>query len=166
MEHRVSELRLPTDALVVLVGASGCGKSTFARRYFGATQVVSSDECRRLVADDEGDQSASREAFAVFNAILRARMALGRLTVADATGLHPHARERLRAIAAAHRRPVVAIVFDLPLDLCLRRAAGRSRVVPLSVIARQHELLQHAREEVLREGYQRVYFVGPPPSGG
>lgn len=163
MERRVTELRLPADALVVLVGASGCGKSTFARRHFGATQVVSSDECRRLVADDEADQSASREAFAVFHAILRARMALGRLTVADATGLHPHARERLRAIAAVHRRPVVAILFDVPLDLCLRRAAGRSRVVPPAVIARQHEQLQQAREDVPREGFHRVYFVGAPP---
>ena len=79
------ELEIPPDALVVLVGPSGCGKSTFARRWFRETEVVSSDECRRLVSDDAADQSVSREAFAVFYAILRGRLAAGRVAVADAT---------------------------------------------------------------------------------
>lgn len=164
MERRVTELRLPADALVLLVGPSGCGKSTWARRHFRDTQVVSSDECRRLVADDAGDQTVNAQAFSVFYALLRARISLGRLTVADATGLNPGFRERLRRIAGEHGRPVLAVVFDVPLELCLRRAAGRSRVVPREVIARHHEQLQQAREEVLREGYHRVYFVGGAPA--
>lgn len=164
MERKVTELRLPADALVLLVGPSGCGKSTWAGRHFGETQVVSSDECRRLVTDDAGDQTVNAQAFSVFYALLRARISLGRLTVADATGLNPGFRERLRRIAGEHRRPVVAVVFDVPLDLCLRRAAGRARVVPPSVIARQHEQLQQAKADVLREGFHRVYFVGPPPA--
>lgn len=100
MEERVRELRIPKGALVLLVGAAGCGQSTWARRHFRAAEVVSSDECRRLVSDDEGDQTVNGLAFPVFHAIIRGRLALGRLAVADSTNLHPHARERLREIAA------------------------------------------------------------------
>ena len=55
------KITLPELSLVVLVGASGCGKSTFARRHFLPTEVISSDYCRGLVADDENDQSRYQE---------------------------------------------------------------------------------------------------------
>ncbi|WP_323183959.1 AAA family ATPase [Streptomyces sp. NBC_01221] len=74
-------------SLVVLVGASGSGKSTFARRHFEPTEIISSDFCRGLVADDENDQSASRDAFDVLHYIAGKRLAAGRLTVVDATSL-------------------------------------------------------------------------------
>ena len=74
-------------SLVVLVGASGSGKSTFARRHFKPTEILSSDFCRGLVADDENDQSASRDAFDVLHYIAGKRLAAGRRTVVDATSL-------------------------------------------------------------------------------
>lgn len=81
--------KLPvTDlSLVVLIGASGSGKSTFARRHFKPTEVVSSDFCRGLVSDDENDQSASRDAFDVLHYIAGKRLEAGRLTVVDSSSL-------------------------------------------------------------------------------
>lgn len=52
-------LEIPELSVVVLVGASGAGKSTFARRWFLPTEIVSSDACRAMIADDENDQSAT-----------------------------------------------------------------------------------------------------------
>jgi predicted kinase len=157
---RFDPAAVPEGALVVLVGAAGCGKSTFARRHFTPTEVVSSDECRRLVSDDAANQEATRVAFPVFYAIIRGRLALGRRTVADATNLQPHTRARLLTIAAARERPAVAVVFDHPLDLCLSRAAARDRVVDPDVIRRHHDQLQAAMEEVPREGFERIWLVG------
>lgn len=74
-------------SLVVLIGATGSGKSTFARAHFKATEVISSDFCRGLVADDENDQSASGDAFDVLHYIAGKRLAAGRRTVVDATSL-------------------------------------------------------------------------------
>jgi protein phosphatase len=160
-EDEGERMEIPPGALVVLVGPSGCGKSTFARRRFGDTEIVSSDECRRLVADDAGSQAASRDAFAVFYALLRGRMNQGRTAVADATSLTPWSRDKLRQIAVSRGRPVIAVAFDAPLELCLARQHHRDRQVPADVVERAHELFLQALHDLPREGYDRVYVVRP-----
>lgn len=157
----MSVVEIPSNALVVLVGPPGCGKSTFARRRFRPTEVVSSDECRRLVADDEADQSATPQAFEVFHAIVRGRLSLGRLAVADATNLHPSARERLRGEAARHGAPVVALALDVPLETCLAQNLGRERQVPAEVIEMHHRQYEEARALLPAEGYHVVHVVRP-----
>jgi protein phosphatase len=159
-EPRVVEaMEIAPDALVVLVGASGCGKSTFAREHFAETQVVSSDECRRLVSDDAADQAATREAFAVFYTLVRGRLTHGRLTVADATSLSPRSREKLRQAADARRRPRVAIALDVPLDVCLARQPLRARQVRADVVERGHAEFQRALHDLPNEGFLHVYVV-------
>ena len=66
-------IRIPDLSLVVLVGASGCGKSTFARRHFLPTEVLSSDFFRAMVRDDETDQSATTDAFDALHFVARRR---------------------------------------------------------------------------------------------
>jgi protein phosphatase len=161
----VQEMEIPPDALVVLVGASGCGKSTFARTHFGETQVVSSDECRRLVSDDAGNQAATREAFAVFYTLLRGRLTHGRLTVADATNLDPRSRAKLRQAADSRRRPRIAIAFDVPLDVCLARQTMRARQVRREVVERGAMELRNALRDLPHEGYAHVYVVRPRAEG-
>ena len=157
------EMEIPPDALVVLVGPSGCGKTTFARRWFGETEVVSSDECRRLVSDDAGNQAVGRAAFSVFYAILRGRLTVGRLAVADATSLTPWSREKLRQIAGARGRPVVAVAFDAPLHLCLARQHLRERRVPPEVVESSFDLFRQALLDLPYEGYARLYVVESTP---
>lgn len=161
----VEAMDIPPDALVVLVGASGCGKSTFARRHFTETQVVSSDECRRLVSDDAGNQAATREAFAVFYTLLRGRLTHGRLTVADATNLAPRSREKLRQAADSRRRPRIAIALDVPLEVCLARQALRARQVRRDVVERGHAEFQQALRDLPHEGFAHVYVVRTEAEG-
>ena len=91
--------KLPEKCLVLLVGASGCGKSTFASKHFAKTEVVSSDECRGIVSDDENNQAATGDAFALLHYIVNKRLANGRLTVVDATNVQPESRKKLVEIA-------------------------------------------------------------------
>src|ERR671926_1057690 len=104
------KITLPELSLVVLIGASGSGKSTFARRHFKPTEVLSSDFCRALVRDDETDQSATEDAFAVLHYIAGKRLAAGRLTVVDATSVQPEARRVLVTLAREHDVLPVAVV--------------------------------------------------------
>ena len=156
-------LRLPPDAMVILVGPSGAGKSTFAARHFASSQVLSSDAMRAMVADDPNDQAATDAAFELLHTALGLRLARRRLTVVDATNVEGWARERLLAVARRHRRPTAAIVFDLPLATCLERNAARMdrRVSPAS-IQRQHRRMRTALKELAGEGFDPVAVLSTP----
>src|SRR5439155_1000930 len=112
---------IPELSIVVLIGASGSGKSTFARKHFRPTEVLSSDYCRGLVSDDENDQAATSDAFDVLHFIAAKRLAAGRLTVVDATNVQASARRPLVALAREHHVIPVAIDFNLPEKLCEQR---------------------------------------------
>src|SRR3569833_2057409 len=119
------DVRFPELALVVLVGTSGSGKSTFARKHFRPTEVISSDYCRGLVADNENDQSATQAAFEVLHFIVGKRLEAGRLAVVDATNVRPEDRRSLVEIARRYHMLPVALVFDLPEALCQERTRAR-----------------------------------------
>jgi protein phosphatase len=150
-------LRLPADALVVLIGASGAGKSTFAARHFASTQVLSSDAMRAMVADDASDQTATDAAFELLHAALGMRLARRLLTVVDATNVERWARERLLAVARRYGRPAAAIVLDLPLATCLQRNATRAdRRLPAAAIRRQHARMRATLDGLGGEGFDPV----------
>ncbi|MFF8845187.1 polynucleotide kinase-phosphatase [Streptomyces sp. NPDC015127] len=155
--------RLPvTDlSLVVLVGATGSGKSTFARKHFKPTEVVSSDFCRGLVADDENDQSASGDAFDVLHYIAGKRLAAGRLTVVDATNVQTESRRQLVRLAREHDVLPIAIVLDLPEDVCAARNATRPdrAGMPRHVIARHRRELRRSLRGLEREGFRKVHVL-------
>ena len=95
------KISIPNLSLVVLVGPSGSGKSTFARKDFLPTEVLSSDACRAMVSDDENNQAVTGEAFALLHYVAAQRLALGRLTVVDATNVQSEARAPLVAWPAS-----------------------------------------------------------------
>ena len=150
---------LPPDALVLLVGPSGAGKSTFAARHFAPTEVLSSDAMRAMVADDPMDQAATVAAFELLHTALAMRLSLRRLTVADATNVEGWAREKLLAVARRARRPSHAIVFDLPLEVCLRRNLERDRPRPVAAIRRQHRWLRESQPVLASEGLDGVWTL-------
>jgi len=157
------ELGIPELSLVVLIGVSGSGKSTFARRHFGPFEVISSDFCRGLVADDENDQAATADAFDVLTYIAGKRLAAGRLTVVDATNVQPAARKQFVELARAHDVLPVAIVLDLPESLCTQRNSGRAdRTFASSVIHRQHDQLRRSLRALNREGFRKVHVLRTP----
>src|SRR5688572_19173352 len=118
-------LSFPELSLVLLVGASGSGKSTFAAKHFLPTEVVSSDFCRGLVSDDPNDQSATGDAFDLLHFIASKRMAAGRLTVVDATSVRREDRAPLVRLAREHHFLPVAIVFNLPESVSHERNRDR-----------------------------------------
>ncbi|MFF3552305.1 polynucleotide kinase-phosphatase [Streptomyces tsukubensis] len=155
--------RLPvTDlSLVVLIGASGSGKSTFARRHFKPTEIISSDFCRGLVADDENDQSASGDAFDVLHYIAGKRLAAGRLTVVDATNVQTESRKQLVRLAREHDVLPIAVVLDLPEEVCAERNALRPdrAGMPRRVIKRHRAELRRSLRGLEREGFRKVHVL-------
>ena len=120
-------IEIPDLSLVVLIGPSGSGKSTFVREHFRPTEVLSSDACRAMVSDDENDQAVTKDAFEVLRFIAGKRLALGRLTVVDATNVQPEARKPYVELARQYHCLPVAIALNLPEAVCLERNRQRSR---------------------------------------
>ncbi|HEX9066957.1 MAG TPA: polynucleotide kinase-phosphatase [Streptosporangiaceae bacterium] len=151
---------VPELSLVVLIGVSGSGKSTFARTHFAPTEVLSSDFCRALVSDNENDQAASADAFEVLHFIAGKRLAAGRLTVIDATNVQPDSRRDLIALAREHDVLPVAVVLDLPEAVCLTRNAERAdRQFGPHVLRRQRDQLRRGLRGLQREGFRRVHTL-------
>jgi protein phosphatase len=156
----MTALAIPTPSLVVLVGISGSGKSTFAREHFGRFEVVSSDYCRGLVSDDENSQDATKDAFEVLGVIVGKRLARGRLTVVDATNVQPASRKQLLALAKAHDLLPVAIVLDVPESVCIARNAERpDRDFGAGVVKRQAAQLRKSLAHLNREGFRKVHVL-------
>ncbi|SCL16503.1 polynucleotide kinase-phosphatase [Micromonospora rhizosphaerae] len=156
----MSILDIPELALVALVGVSGSGKSTFARRHFLPSQVLSSDDFRAMVADDENDQSASADAFDVLHYAAGKRLRAGRLTVVDATNLQPHARAALVKVAREHDVLPVAIVLDVPEALAWERTGARAdRTFGRQVLTRMQRDLRRTYGQLAREGFRKVHVL-------
>ncbi|WP_075732264.1 polynucleotide kinase-phosphatase [Streptomyces acidiscabies] len=158
---RGRELPVTDLSLVVLVGASGSGKSTFAARHFKRTEIISSDFCRGLVSDDENDQSATKDAFDVLHYIAGKRLAAGRRTVVDATSVQPDARRQLIDLARKFDVLPIAIVLDVPEEVCAERNASRSdrADMPRRVIKRHIGELRRSLRHLEREGFRKVHVL-------
>lgn len=156
-------INIPKLSLVVLVGPSGSGKSTFARKHFLPTEVLSSDACRAMVSDDENNQTVTTEAFALLHHIASQRLALGRLTVVDATNVQPEARAPLVALARKYHCLPVAIVLNLPEEICQERNRSRpDRSFGPHVIRNQRAQLRRSLRGLQREGFRHVFVLDSP----
>ncbi|MGA1871930.1 MAG: polynucleotide kinase-phosphatase [bacterium] len=152
------QLRLPKLSLVVLIGTSGSGKSTFAKKHFLATEIISSDYCRALVSDDENNQRVTDEAFELLHYITRQRLKLGKLTVIDATNVRPEDRKELVAIAREYHALPVAVVFFLPEKVCQERNKDRAdRDFGPHVIRNQRSLLRKSLKKLKYEGFRQIF---------
>jgi len=154
---------IPELALVVLIGPSGSGKSSFARKHFRPTEVLSSDYCRGLVSDDENALAATRDAFEVLHFIAAKRLKAGRLTVIDATNVQPEARKPLVALAREYHCLPVAIVLNLPERLCQDRNRDRpDRSFGPHVIRHQSDQLRRSLRSLEREGFRHTFILNTP----
>src|SRR5437868_5498249 len=157
------QIKIPKLSLVVLIGPSGSGKSTFARKHFLPTEILSSDASRGMVGDDENDQAVTRDAFEVLHFIAGKRLALGRLTVIDATNVQPEARQPLVHLARQYHCLPVAVVLNLPERLCQERNRLRpERDFGPHVVRQQVSQLRRSLRGLGREGFRHVFVLESP----
>jgi predicted kinase len=155
-------LRLIRPSVVVLCGPAACGKSTFAAKHFRATQIISSDQARALVCDDERDQRFQTQAFALVHFLVEQRLSINRLCVVDSTALTAAARKTLLELARRFHVPAVVLLLDVPLDICLQRDAQRERTVGQAAIERQYSLFEQAKSSIRQEGFDQVIELSAP----
>jgi predicted kinase len=154
-------LRIPERALVVLVGAAGAGKTTFAARHFDPGDIVSSDALRIRLAGDEADQSRNRTVFSILHREVVRRLAARRLVVVDATNVETRARRELVGRARLADVPAIAIVLALPGDVVRTLNSTRTgRVVDAGVVDRHLQRVAEALDaDFAGEGFAAIHVV-------
>jgi predicted kinase len=158
-------VRLIRPSVVVLCGPAACGKSTFAAKHFRPTQIISSDQARALVCDDERDQRFQTQAFALLHFLVEQRLTINRLCVVDSTALTAAARKSLLELARRFHVPAVVLLFDVPLETCLERDGERQRTVGQPVIERQYQLFEQTRSALKQEGFDQVVELSAEDMG-
>lgn len=161
--NRPDEAAIPAPALVVLIGPSAAGKSTWAEANFREGQVLSSDHFRALVGAGADDQTAGTEAFALLDQLIALRLAKGLTTVVDTLGLDDDLRARLRAAAAEAGLPCVAVGFDTDPTHCHQRNGARPHPLPKSVLDKQLRRWRAVRDGLDDEGFDLVLLDPGPP---
>ncbi|MFA0963938.1 polynucleotide kinase-phosphatase [Roseivirga sp. BDSF3-8] len=155
-----TEISIPELSLVVLVGISGSGKSTFARRHFGPYEVISSDQCRAMVSNDENNQQATGDAFELLNHLATIRLRRGLLTVVDATNTQSESRRPFLSLAREHHCLPVAIVLDIPEKVCrVRNSSREDRDLSRHVITQQRSQLRRSIKTLKREGFRHIHVL-------
>ena len=159
----MKEIRVPELSLIVLIGASSSGKSSFARKHFKPTEIVSSDYCRGMVSDDENSMAASADAFELARFITAKRLKNGLLTVIDATNVQEAGRKDWVRLAREHHVLPVAIVINMPEKLCQERHAGRTdRNFGGHVIPQQISQLRRGVRRLKLEGFRHIFELRSP----
>jgi predicted kinase len=153
------EIPIAPRTLIVLCGPAGAGKSTFAQQYFEPTQVVSSDHCRALICDGDRTQNVDPDLFELFRFLIRKRLKLGRLTVADSTALYDFARRQLLDLAREANSHTCLLVFTVPCAVCLQRDQHRPRHVGEVEIIAQDALLQEALQHIPQEPWEQIHVL-------
>ncbi len=157
------ELKLPSPALVVLIGPSASGKSTWASEHFERNEIVSSDALRATVGAGEDDQVVGTLAFDLLDRLLTERLRRGMTTVVDALGFDADLRRGWIATAATHDIPAHAVVSETPRDLCEERNAERLRPIPATVLRKQLSRFKTVQSELHHDGFDTVHRVISEP---
>jgi protein phosphatase len=152
------DIAIPDFSLVVLIGATGSGKSTFAAKYFLPTEIVSSDRARGLVSDDETNQDVTADAFDLVHDIAEKRLKHRKLAVIDATNVRAADRKPWIDLARRWHALPIAIVIEPGIDICVERNKARpDRPFGAGVVQRMVSEIRKGLRGLQREGFRQIW---------
>lgn len=131
--------------LVVMVGISGSGKSTFSDGLKTSlklengmeTELVETDDIREKLTGDSSDQTQNSKVFQIARFKVSGYLSQKKNVIIDATSLTVRDRKDWINIGKENNAEIRAYFVDTPVDVAKQRNASRKRKVPDEVIDRQ-----------------------------
>jgi len=153
-------IEIPEKAVIMLMGCTSSGKTSFGLKHFKKTEVLSSDAFREMIADNENDQSVTKDAFALLYHTARLRLKKGKRCVIDATNTQAFARRQVLKLAWSFDLPCIAIVLNVDENTLLERNRKREdRGYPDYVVERHFRELNESISVLGEEGFNSVYVL-------
>jgi len=134
--------------LILLVGIPGSGKTTLATRLIErGFHCLNADSIREELYGNAAEQGDPQEVFGIFFERLDKAMGENLDIVVDNTNLNPKQRKPiLEHAATAGYTDIQLWLLDVPLEVCQKRNAVRSRNVPEDIVANMYmELNRNGR---------------------
>jgi predicted kinase len=125
------QLSFPANAVVVVAGVPGAGKTTLIRR------AVDRDVARVVDTDDRRDAGRRRLLYPGHYARIVAAIAGRRPIVIHSRGTHPAARRAIAALAAVRGRPAHLVLLDAARHEAESGQRARGRTVARAEMDRQ-----------------------------
>ncbi len=156
-------ITIPETCIVALIGGTSSGKTSFAKKYFFPTEVLSSDFFRGMICDDENNQNISPDAFDLLYYTANKRLNLMKLTVIDATNIQKSARKQIIDLAREQNVHAAAIVLNMPEDVMQERNKKRSdRNLSEKTVHFHCRDVKRCIKDLKREGFRFIYVINSP----
>ncbi|HEX2900398.1 MAG TPA: polynucleotide kinase-phosphatase, partial [Bacteroidia bacterium] len=156
------EIKLPDFVLVLLVGPSGSGKSHFAETHFPAAEVIAQRQFEAMLSDDGSDEALHEETLKLMHQAIELRLKYKKACVVDAPLLTQDSRKELRRLSKKYHCKAVAIVFQIPAQVCITRNAKRSDGDPGAQLVRsQMGKMERIGKDLEEEGFKSQFLIGP-----
>lgn len=152
--------------LILPIGISGSGKSTWIKTLPKDINIVSPDDIRRELTGDVSDQSRNREVFQEVDRRLNQLLSEGKKVVLDATNLNTKLRKQLmnRINKEFPGKTITYKVLSVDADVAKQRvkkdiSAGVDRsAVPEAIIDRQKEMFDETMKSLDSENFSNNAF--------
>lgn len=145
-------ITIPKPSLVILVGPSCSGKTTFSKKYFEDDEIISMD------LNNQGNKKAKENSIDILYNQISKKLEIGKIVVLDSSNLIESTRKVLLRFANEFHILPIAIVFNISEKECLKRNESKG-IVSDCLIKAQMTYLNKTLKTIEKEGFSKVYIL-------
>lgn len=146
-------ISIPEFSLVIMIGGTGSGKTTFVNKHFSPDEIISSDTIRKMITGAEGNED-NTVVFSYMNTIISERLKRKLTTVVDATHLNEESRHDMIMLAKKYYALPIAFVMNTSLTKCLENNNNRVDSRPEYVVRNHNRIARSLYPKY--EGFSQI----------
>jgi len=139
--------KIPLHSLVLMIGPSGAGKTTLAKKHFNEFEIISAESIKHNLVGDATRQDVNKEIYNELHHRVRLKLKLGERVVVDSSNLKDRDRKKIANLGDKAGVEIFYIVYNRPL--VDKEATGGWRNDAGDLLKRQDDLFNKYETEIL-----------------